>query len=137
MLGSTKTITIINHWFDKTADADQYACHVFAGCSWYGQFIHAADTAGLHRACIHKIRIPATESRAASYLEPQQWMTLPAEKKPQFWTLGCESKVVKGAVKSVTAKEYAALARNYTVAADLTWHDSRDGIQPHWYVEGR
>ena len=137
MLGATKTITIINHWYDKATDTDLYACHVFDGCSWYGQFIHAADTAGLHRACIHKIRIPATESRAASYLEPHQWTALPAADKPRFWTLGCESKVVKGAVKSITAKEYAALARNYTAAADLTWHDSRDGVQPHWYVEGR
>ncbi len=137
MLGADKTITIINHWYDRATDADLYACHVFEGCSWYGQFIHTTDTGGLHRACVHKIRIPVTESRAAAYLEPQRWLALSAADKARFWTLGCESKIVMGAVKNITAEEYGALIRKSTVATDLTWHDSRGGIQPHWYVEGR
>ncbi|MBQ7860344.1 MAG: hypothetical protein IJ347_09475 [Faecalibacterium sp.] len=136
MLNANKTITVVNHWYDKAADTWVYACHVLHGCSWFSKNIHIADGTGLHRAFVHQIRIPTAAAAGAAYCEPQQWAALSAAEKAACWTLGCEAKLVLGEIKSLTAAEYAALPRLFTVAAGLTWHDNRNSAHPHWYAEG-
>lgn len=136
MLRADKTITVVNHWHDRATDSDVHACHVLQGCSWFTKSIHVADNTGLHRAFVHQIRIPANAAGDAAYCEPQRWAALSAAEKATYWTLGCETTLVLGEVKSLTEAEYAALPRLFTVATELTVHDNRNSVHPHWYAEG-
>ena len=136
MLGCDKTVTVVNLWHDKAAVRDVYCCHVFHGCSWYARQIHTADTAGLHRSALHQIRIPEASAAGAVYCEPGAWAALPAEQRTAAWTLGQNAKLVLGEVYALDDAGYAALTKQYTVAAGLSWHDNRGRANPHWYVEG-
>lgn len=136
MLRAYQTVTVVNHWHDRATDREVYACHVMHGCSWFARQQRKTDGTSLSRAAVHQVRIPETSERAAAYREPQVWAALPTEEKAACWTLGCEAKLVLGAVPALTEAEADGLVRNHSVAAGLSWSDDRGGPLPHWYAEG-
>lgn len=129
MFGADKTVTVINQWVED--GVQQYACHTFAGCSWFE--IHAASatngSGGYRMKSTIRVRIPAQEG----FLPPGAWAALPNAEKPSHWTLGKGARLVLGIV---TPEQCAALPKHLPTAACLGWHDNRAGRCPHFYVEG-
>lgn len=136
MLGADKTVTIINHYFDKGTDADVYICHALNGCSWYAQLMNRSETNGLVHAQLYKVRIPADAANLAGFCQPDDWAALPGAKKAQYWTLTPGSRMVLGVMTDVDATAYAALGKRTGACTVLGWHDNTGREMAHWYVEG-
>ena len=62
---------------------------------------------------------------------------LPAAEKAKHWTLKRGWKVVQGAVRTLTAEEYAHLEKTHLCCTVSAISDNREPLLPHWHVEGR
>jgi len=110
MLNANKTITVVNHWYDKAADAERELVTTLHGVSWHGQTIAAAGSGGLVAASIVRVRIPA--SLTAAYLPSERFAGV-------GWTL----------------RPGDQLQHDGQTVTVLKVHDNRGAALPHIYVE--
>ena len=108
---------------------------MFPACSWREKL----DTSGTGTSkdperTIH-IRIPASVC-TLGYLPYVQWAALPAAEKAKHWTLKRGWKLVQGAVRTLTAEEYAHLEKTHLCCTVSAISDNREPLLPHWHVEG-
>ena len=81
------------------------------------------------------MRIPAGLC-TQDYLPYAQWAALPAAEKAKHWTLKRGWKLVQGAVRTLTAEEYAHLEKTHQCCTVSAISDNREPLLPHWHVEG-
>ena len=115
-----KVVTVICRTTDGATDATAYTCRSFAGCSWYSTHGKRAERNGTARDPVVKVRIPADAA-------------------PGFgteWTFSAQSVLVLGAVTVENDADFSAVCKQYETARVLAWHDHRDTVFPHIYVEG-
>ena len=109
-----KIVTVITRATDGRTDATTYTCRACAGCSWYSTHGKQREQSGV------KVRIPADAA-------------------PGFgtdWTLDAQTVLVLGAVEVASDAEFSAVCKQYETARVLAWHDHRDTVFPHIYLEG-
>lgn len=122
------TVTVVNLVHDTKTETDRPVCRVLPDCSWR----ETQDTSGGDpRRAVH-IRLPP----APGYLPYAQWAKLPPAEKTAHWTLKRGSKLIRGAVLSLTEAEYAALEKNYICCTVAAVSDNREPLLPHFHVEG-
>lgn len=78
------------------------------------------------------IRLPP----APGYLPYPQWARLTPAEKAAHWTLKRGSKLLCGAVRSLTEAEYAALEKTHICCTVADVSDNRGVPLPHFHVEG-
>lgn len=125
-------VTVINLIHDIQTEQDTPVCWVFPACSWREQ--RGTASGGDPTRTTH-IRIPAGLC-TAGYLPYNQWAALPAEQKCKHWTLKRGWKLVQGAVKSLSAEEYARLEKTHQCCTVSAIADNREPLLPHWHIEG-
>lgn len=72
----------------------------------------------------------------AGYLPYPQWARLTPAEKAAHWTLKRGSKLLCGAVRSLTEAEYAALEKTHICCTVADVSDNRGVPLPHFHVEG-
>lgn len=128
-------VTVVNILHDPKTDTDLPVCHVLPGCSWRERLgTSGSGTARDPTRTVH-VRIPANLC-TMGYLPYPQWAALPTVGKQQHWTLKRGSKLVQGAVESLTAADYARLEKTHTCCTISAVSDNREPLLPHWHVEG-
>lgn len=130
-------VTVVNLIHDVTTETDRPVCHVFPGCSWRECRSTSGSGSGTAKdpeRTTH-IRIPASVC-TAGYLPYAQWAALPAVEKAKRWTLKRGWKLVQGAVRTLTAEEYAHLEKTHQCCTVSAISDNREPLLPHWHVEG-
>ena len=115
-----KTVTVIRCTTDGETDQTSYTCRTFAGCSWYADHAARAERNGAAPSPTVKVRIPADSIQAA---EPG-------------WTPQTSDLLVLGAAVVETEAELSALRKQYQTARVKAWHDHRETVFPHIYLEG-
>ena len=133
------SVTVVNLIHDTATEADTPVCHVLPGCSWRQRLSSdcngtAKDPRKDPRRTV-QVRIPANLC-TAGYLPYAQWAALPQAEKPDHWTLKRGGKLVQGAVRSLTAQQYARLEKTHTCCTIFAVSDDRELLLPHWHVEG-
>ena len=66
-------------------------------------------------------------------------MRIPAEAAPGFgedWTLDGSTVLVLGAVTVESDAEFSTVCKQHETARVREWHDHRETVFPHIYVEG-
>lgn len=122
------SVTVVNLVHDVQTETDTPVCHVLTGCSWR----ETHSTSGDDPKQVVHIRLPP----APGYLPYEQWSRLPAGKRPQFWTLKRGGLLIRGAVRSLTEAEYAALEKTHVICTVAAVSDNREPLLPHFHVEG-
>ena len=115
-----KIVTVITRATDGRTDATTYTCRACAGCSWYSTHGKQREQSGVKSNATVKVRIPADAA-------------------PGFgtdWTLDAQTVLVLGAVEVASDAEFSAVCKQYETARVLAWHDHRETVFPHLYVEG-
>ena len=97
-------VTVVMLLHDAATEADQPVCKVLTGCSW--RETRRTSASGDPQRVVH-VRLPP----APGYLPYPQWARLPTAEKAAHWTLKRGSKLLCGAVRSLTEAEYAALEK--------------------------
>mgnify|MGYP004489049305 CR=1 FL=1 len=128
-------VTVVNLIHDTATEADTPVCHVLPGCSWRQRLSSSGSGPAKDPRRTVQVRIPATLC-TAGYLPYAQWAALPAAQKPDHWTLKRGGKLVQGAVRSLTAQQYARLEKTHTCCTISAVSDDREPLLPHWHVEG-
>lgn len=129
-------VTVVNLIHDPKADTDTPKCWTFPACSWREcRSTSGTGTSKDPERTTH-IRIPASVC-ALGYLPYVQWAALPAAEKRRHWTLKRGWKLVQGAVRTLTAEEYAHLEKTHLCCTVSAISDNREPLLPHWHVEGR
>ena len=85
-----------------------------------------------HPQRVVHIRLPP----APGYLPYPQWARLTPAEKAAHWTLKRGSKLLCGAVRSLTEAEYAALEKTHICCTVADVSDDRGVPLPHFHVEG-
>ena len=110
-------------------------CWPFPACSWREcRSTSGSGTAKDPERTTH-VRIPAGLC-TQGYLPYAQWAALPAAEKRRHWTLKRGWKLVQGAVRTLTAEEYAHLEKKHLCCTVSAISDNREPLLPHWHVEG-
>lgn len=120
LFNADKVVTVVNRTIDGVTDATTYTCHSFAGCSWYSTHGKRREQSGVKPDATVKVRIPA-------------------DAVPGFgtdWTLDAQSVLMLGAVTVASDAEFSAACKQHETARVLAWHDHRETVFPHLYVEG-
>ena len=120
LFNADKVITVVNRATDGTTDATTYTCRSFAGCSWYSTHGKRREQSGVKPGATVKVRIPADAAPGFG----------------EDWTLNAQTVLVLGAVEVSSDAEFSAVCKQYETARVLEWHDHRETIFPHIYVEG-
>ena len=115
-----KTVTVIRCTTDGDTDLTSYTCYAFAGCSWYADHATRAERNGTAPAPTVKVRIPAASIQA---VEPG-------------WTPQPNDLLMLGAAAVETEAELSALRKQVQTARVKAWHDHRETVFPHLYLEG-
>lgn len=130
------TVTVVNLIHDTATETDTPVCWSFPGCSWREcRSTSGSGTAKDPERTTH-VRIPAGLC-THGYLPYAQWAALPAAEKVKHWTLKRGWKLVQGAVRTLTAEEYAHLEKTHLCCTVSAISDNREPLLPHWHVEGR
>lgn len=122
-------VTVVMLLHDAVTEADQPVCKVFTGCSW--RETRRTSAFGDPQRVVH-VRLPP----APGYLPYPQWARLPTAEKAAHWTLKRGSKLLCGAVRSLTEAEYAALEKAHICCTVADVSDDRGVPLPHFHVEG-
>ena len=122
------TVTVVNLVHDTQTETDRPVCRVLPGCSWR----ETQDTSGHDPKRAVHIRLPP----APGYLPYAQWAKLPPAEKAAHWTLKRGGKLIRGAVRSLTEAEFAALEKNHICCTVAAVSDDREPLLPHFHVEG-
>ena len=120
MFKADKIVTVITRTTDGRTDAAAYTCRACAGCSWYSTHRRQREQSGVKSNATVKVRIPADAA-------------------PGFgadWTVDAQTVLVLGAVEAASDAELSAVCKQYETARVLAWHDHRDTVFPHLYLEG-
>ena len=120
MFKADKIVTVITRTTDGRTDAAAYTCRACAGCSWYSTHRRRAEKNGAAPDATVKVRIPADAA-------------------PGFgadWTVDAQTVLVLGAVEVSSDAEFSAVCKQYETARVRAWHDHRDTVFPHLYLEG-
>lgn len=120
LFNADKLVTVIRCTIDGATDQTSYTCRTFAGCSWYADHAARAERNGTAPAPTVKVRIPAEAIQAA---EPG-------------WTPQPGDLLVLGAAVVETDAECSALRGQHQTARVKAWHDHRETVFPHIYLEG-
>ena len=120
MFKADKTVTVIRCATNGETDRTSYTCRTFAGGSWYSDHAARAERNGTAPAPTVKVRIPAEAIQA---VEPG-------------WTPQPNDLLVLGAASVETEAELSALRKQYQTARVKAWHDHRETVFPHIYLEG-
>lgn len=120
LFNADKVVTVVNLATDGVTDATTYTCRSFAGCSWYSTHGKRREQSGVKPGATVKVRIPA-------------------DSVPGFgtdWTLDGQTVLFLGAVVVEDDAAFSAACKAYESARVLAWHDHRETVFPHIYVEG-
>lgn len=120
MFKADKVVTVIRCTTDGAADQTRCACRTFAGCSWYSDHAVRAERSGAAPSPAVKVRIPA---QAIQAMDPG-------------WTPKAGDWLVLGAAKAEDDAGLSALRKRYETARVKVWHDHRNTVFPHIYLEG-
>lgn len=115
-----KVVTVITRTTDGRTDATAYTCRACAGCSWYSTHGKRREKNGAAPDAAVKVRIPADAAPGFG----------------EDWTLDAQTVLVLGAVEVSSDAEFSAACKQHETARVLAWHDHRDTVFPHIYVEG-
>ena len=129
------SVTVVNLIHDTATEADTPVCHVLPVCSWRERRSTDGNGTAKDPRRTVQVRIPANLC-TAGYLPYAQWAALPQAEKPDHWTLKRGDKLVQGAVRSLTAQQYARLEKTHTCCTISAVSDDRELLLPHWHVEG-
>lgn len=129
------TVTVVNLIHDTKTETDTPVCWAFPACSWREcRSTSGSGTAKDPERTTH-VRIPAGLC-TQGFLPYAQWSALPAAEKRRHWTLKRGWKLVRGAVPTLTAEEYAHLEKTHLCCTVSAISDNREPLLPHWHVEG-
>lgn len=120
LFNADKVVTVICRTTDGKTDATTYTCRACAGCSWYSTHGKRREKNGAAPDATVKVRIPA-------------------DAVPGFgtdWTMDARTVLVLGAVTVASDAEFSAACKQHETARVLAWHDHRETVFPHLYVEG-
>lgn len=120
LFNADKVVTVVNRATDGITDATTYTCRSFAGCSWYSTHGKRREQSGVKPGATVKVRIPAD---AAPGLGTD-------------WTLDGQTVLFLGAVVVEDDAAFSAACKAHESARVLAWHDHRETVFPHIYVEG-
>lgn len=120
MFNADKIVTVVTRTVDGRTDAVAYTCRACAGCSWYSTHGKRREQSGVKPDATVKVRIPADAA-------------------PGFgtdWTLDGQTVLFLGAVTVASDAEFSAACKAHESARVLAWHDHRETVFPHIYLEG-
>ena len=113
-------VTVVMLLHDIATETDRPVCKVLTG-----------SASGDPQRVVHT-RLPP----APGYLPYPQWARLTPAEKAAHWTLKRGSKLLCGAVRSLTEAEYAALEKTHICCTVADVSDNRGVPLPHFHVEG-
>lgn len=122
-------VTVVSLIHDTTAETDTPLCKVLTGCSW--RETHRTSATGDPERVVH-VRLPP----APGYLPYAQWVRFSPTEKAAHWTLKRGGKLIRGAVRSLTEEEYAALEKTHVCCTVADVSDNRGVPLPHFHIEG-
>lgn len=120
MFKSDKIVTVICRTIDGKTDAVTYSCHACTGCSWYSTHGKRYERNGVAPDAAVKVRIPADAAPGFG----------------EDWTVDAQTVLVLGAVAVESDAEFSVVCETYETARVRAWHDHRDTVFPHIYLEG-
>lgn len=129
------TVTVVNLIHIPETETDTPVCWPFPWCSWRECRSSSGSGTAKDPARTTHVRIPANLC-TAGYLPYAQWAALPPGEKAGHWTLKRGWKLVQGAVRTLTAGEYARLEKTHLCCTVSAISDNREPLLPHWHIEG-
>jgi hypothetical protein len=117
MLGGTKTVTVVTTKRDKEASQTIYQLTSFTGCSWRTELTSETDQSGRSTALHCKVRIPLDSGSQLVTSVRSTWL-------------------YQGTLATLDDETLTALTKRRALFRVTAYHDNRDGVEPHLYLEG-
>lgn len=138
----SETITVLNRWYNRATDLDEWIPTVIHGVSWFNKVAATVTTAGLKTADTATVRIPVdADTGGRSYMPPPAFKA--AESPSGAYTLargdyiarGDITTTVNGVVQPITPAQAQAATEDFITILSVTDSTHRPNA-PHRKVVG-